>query len=57
MPARDLFKAGSFERLHEGVGGESQIAIFFHIEIDELTHFGAIGTHEHFASGGAKNEF
>ena len=43
----------SRERLHEGLGGERQVAVFLHVEVEELGHAAAVLPDELGVGGGA----
>ncbi len=46
MPAAACSMPASIQRLHERRGRDAQVAVLFHVQVDELWHFAAVGVSE-----------
>ena len=57
MPAATFSRPGPLQRPHERLGGEAQIAVLFHVEIDEFRQCAAVRAHEHLPRGRAVEQF
>jgi hypothetical protein len=53
----DFFQPFSGEGLHEDLSGETQVAILFHVEVDEFGDFFSVGADEGFFRCGSVEEF